>query len=74
MPEESATHVIDSFFSMRSGGRGLDLHISTVLMRNLKGRLRLAGPEDDHLIPGRARGAVFVAEFDGSVRIENATQ
>jgi C4-dicarboxylate-specific signal transduction histidine kinase len=74
VPEESTAHVFDSFFSMRTGGRGLGLHISTELMRNLQGRLRLAGPEDSHLIPGWATGAVFVAEFDKSVQIKNAGQ
>jgi len=74
VPEESTVHVFDSFFSMRTGGRGLGLHISTELMRNLQGRLRLAGPEDSHLIPGWATGAVFVAEFDKSVQIKNLGQ
>ena len=74
VPEESTAHVFESFFSMRTGGRGLGLHISTELMRNLHGRLRLAGPEDRHLIPDWATGAVFVAEFDKSVQIKNAGQ
>ena len=72
--EETAAHVFDSFFSMRADGKGLGLHISTELIRNLKGRLRLAGPEDSHLIPGWATGAVFVAEFDTSVRVKDMQQ
>lgn len=74
VPEESSAHVFDSFFSLRAGGKGLGLHISTELMRNLKGRLRLAGPEDSHLIPGWATGAVFVTEFDASIRVKGAQQ
>jgi C4-dicarboxylate-specific signal transduction histidine kinase len=67
--EEAANHIFEPFFSMRAGGRGLGLHISAELMRNLGGRIRLAGPEDRHLVPAWATGAVFVAEFDPATRI-----
>src|SRR5262249_9663642 len=68
--EETANHVFEPFFTMRGGGKGLGLHISAELMRNLHGRLRLAGPEDTHLVPAWATGASVVAEFDPVVRME----
>jgi signal transduction histidine kinase len=70
IPAEAATHVFDPFFTMRAGGKGLGLHISAELMRNLRGRLRLAGPEDLPIIPGWATGAILVAEFDQGVRVQ----
>jgi signal transduction histidine kinase len=67
--EETANHVFEPFFTMRAGGKGLGLHISAELMRNLHGRLRLAGAYDGHLVPSWATGAALVAEFDSSVRM-----
>jgi C4-dicarboxylate-specific signal transduction histidine kinase len=70
IPTEAASHVFDPFFTMRAGGKGLGLHISAELMRNLRGRLRLAGPEDAPLVPAWATGAVLVAEFEPGVRVQ----
>ncbi|HKA98508.1 MAG TPA: ATP-binding protein [Streptosporangiaceae bacterium] len=72
--EESASHVFDPFFSMRAGGKGLGLHISTELMRDIRGRLRLAGPDDTHLVPSWATGAVLVAEFDSAIRVPDVPE
>jgi C4-dicarboxylate-specific signal transduction histidine kinase len=72
--EEAANHVFEPFFTMRAGGKGLGLHISSELMRNLHGRLRLASPDDSHLIPPWASGAAVVAEFDPSVRADGCAE
>jgi C4-dicarboxylate-specific signal transduction histidine kinase len=67
--EEPANHIFEPFFTLRAGGKGLGLYISAELMRNLRGRLRLAGSDDAHLIPSWTTGAGFVVEFDASVRV-----
>ncbi len=67
--EETANHVFEPFFTMRAGGKGLGLYISAELMRNLQGRLRLAGADDGHLVPAWATGAALVAVFDPGVRV-----
>jgi C4-dicarboxylate-specific signal transduction histidine kinase len=72
--EETANHVFEPFFTMRAGGKGLGLHISAELMRNLHGRLRLAGPEDAPRVPAWATGAALVAEFDPGVRVAEAAE
>jgi C4-dicarboxylate-specific signal transduction histidine kinase len=64
--EEIAGHIFEPFTTMRADGKGLGLHISAELMKNLGGRLRLACDEDDHLIPAWATGASFVLEFDAA--------
>ena len=74
IPAEAASHVFDPFFTMRAGGKGLGLHISAELMRNLRGRLRLAAPEDAHLIPAWATGAVLVAELEPGVRVQTGEE
>lgn len=69
--EETANHVFEPFFTMRAGGKGLGLHISAELVRNLQGRLRLAGPEDADLLPEWATGAALVIEFEPAVRVDS---
>jgi signal transduction histidine kinase len=68
IPGESAPHIFDLFFTMRAHGRGLGLYISKEVVRSMKGRLRLAGPEDMRLVPAWATGAVFVVDFAKTTR------
>src|SRR5262249_37095359 len=44
--EEAGEQVFEPFFTMRSGGRGLGLYISSELARGMRAKLRLADPTD----------------------------
>jgi hypothetical protein len=61
--EEARAHLFQPFFSMKAGGTGLGLYISSEIMRRLGGSLALATPDDLRGVPTWATGAVFVAQF-----------
>lgn len=65
---EAAPHIFDPFFSMRAGGKGLGLYISSELAVRLGGTLRLAHEGDRVHIPAWAKGATFVLEFNPAMR------
>ncbi|MBI2570481.1 MAG: ATP-binding protein [Candidatus Schekmanbacteria bacterium] len=65
---EAAPHVFEPFFSMKAGGKGLGLYISSELAVRLGGVLRLAGDEEREDVPDWATGAAFVLEFDPGSR------
>lgn len=58
--DEVARHLFEPFVSMKPGGKGLGLYISSQLASRLGARLRLAASEDAALKPDWATGAVFV--------------
>jgi signal transduction histidine kinase len=61
---ETAPHIFEPFFSMKSGGKGLGLYISSELAMKLGGVLRLADDGDRDCIPLWATGAKFVLAFE----------
>jgi C4-dicarboxylate-specific signal transduction histidine kinase len=66
--DETAPHIFDPFFSMKAGGKGLGLYISSELAARMGGTLRLAGEEDCAEVPAWATGAKFVLDFDPALR------
>ncbi len=60
---EAASHVLDPFFTMKAGGKGLGLYISSELAKKLGGSLRLADERDADLVAAWATGAAFVLDL-----------
>jgi C4-dicarboxylate-specific signal transduction histidine kinase len=65
--EEVAPHLFEPFFSMKAGGKGLGLYISSELAKAIGGTLRLAGTTD--VRPDLATGAMFVLDIDPTTRV-----
>ncbi len=61
---EAESHIFDPFFTMKAGGKGLGLYISSELAGSIGGSLRLAGADEEDLVPDWACGAAFVLDLD----------
>jgi signal transduction histidine kinase len=61
--EEARAQLFQPFFSMKAGGTGLGLYISSEIMRRLSGSLALADQETVANLPTWTSGAVFVLTF-----------
>ena len=58
--EAARSHLFEPFFTMRAGGTGLGLYISSEITRRLSGRIALVDRRDIPGLPDWATGAVFV--------------
>jgi C4-dicarboxylate-specific signal transduction histidine kinase len=66
--DETAPHIFDPFFTMKAGGKGLGLYISSELASRLGGTLRLASKDECKGVPSWATGAKFFLDFDPALR------